>query len=676
MPHATFAALPPVDGALVVARFAPTTAAGAPTTPDAEGIVAMTAPAGRDGEPLLLSGGGWSCATHLAIDAFVDGDRIGSLRIGFHVAGETEPRLTVSLGVLPGMPTRLSFPLAHLDGQTIYPTRTPGRLKAFCLGRRVAASEIAYASITAVDTSATRAWRLRGICLTSAEPDHPVPAAPQVDALGQRLAGTWPGKTRDQDELVAALRTELAAAEGEGFPTGWSRFGGDAGRRRDATGFFRAERIGGRWWLIDPEGCPWFSAGLDCVNPTQDTTLLPGMAALCAWTPGEDPAFAAASGVSPRGRARCDFMVANLIRAFGADWHEAWIRLTAARLRRWRFTTIANWSDIPAARAMRLPYVLPMPVFPSTGRTLFRDLPDVFAPEFAANAATWARFLEPYRDDPFLVGYFLANEPHWGFGRFNLASEMLEANPGTHSRRVLAGWLAERYATPEALSAAWGVAIAGFAELETGLFVRLADRSPTAAADLWEFSRRLAAENLRVVSAATRAVAPHHLNLGLRYAWISSDLCYEGAQHCDVFTINCYQHEPEAAMIDEAAERTGKPVMIGEWHFGALDRGLPATGLVAVPDQAQRGIGYQRYLEWCAAHPAVVGAHWFTLGDQSYLGRFDGENFQIGFVDVCHRPYPEMVAGATAAHERMYAVRRGEVPMTAQRVAQTPRVGF
>ncbi|NIR00117.1 MAG: hypothetical protein GTN78_07920, partial [Gemmatimonadales bacterium] len=78
-------------------------------------------------------------------------------------------------------------------------------------------------------------------------------------------------------------------------------------------------------------------------------------------------------------------------------------------------------------------------------------------------------------------------------------------------------------------------------------------------------------------------------------------------------------------------------------------------------DQKARGQAYRVYLEDAAAKPWCVGVHWFTLYDESALGRFDGENWNIGFLDVCNRPYEEISAAAKVSHERLYAVARGEV---------------
>jgi len=202
--------------------------------------------------------------------------------------------------------------------------------------------------------------------------------------------------------------------------------------------------------------------------------------------------------------------------------------------------------------------------------------------------------------------------------------------------------------------------------VERQIIRRAADRSPAAKDDLWAFSRQLVKRFVQVPAEALKRVLPDHMNLGLRYAWISSDLLYDTAPWFDVFSINCYAFEPGAAMVDAIRERTSKPVMIGEYHFGALDRGLAGTGLRGVASQAERGVAYRRFLESCAANPQIVGAHYFTLNDQSYLGRFDGENWNIGFVDTCQKAYPELAAAARASHDVMYAVRRGETPAFSQ----------
>ena len=80
-------------------------------------------------------------------------------------------------------------------------------------------------------------------------------------------------------------------------------------------------------------------------------------------------------------------------------------------------------------------------------------------------------------------------------------------------------------------------------------------------------------------------------------------------------------------------------------------------GLAPVWNQAERARSYTRFVEGCLAHPLIVGCHWFQYRDQPLLGRGDGEAYQIGFVDVCDRPYPELTRAARKLGTELYEKR-------------------
>jgi hypothetical protein len=172
-----------------------------------------------------------------------------------------------------------------------------------------------------------------------------------------------------------------------------------------------------------------------------------------------------------------------------------------------------------------------------------------------------------------------------------------------------------------------------------------------------------------------KAVDPHHLNLGMRYAWISSDLLYRAGQRFDVFSINGYNF-PGPPDTAEIARRSNKPVMIGEFHFGATDRGLPATGIQGTTSQAERAKAYRYYVEQGFSRPEIVGLHYFQWFDQAIAGRFDGENFNIGFMDICHQPYPELMQSARQTHERLYSVAAGETAPFAEKPQWAPQIFY
>jgi hypothetical protein len=178
-------------------------------------------------------------------------------------------------------------------------------------------------------------------------------------------------------------------------------------------------------------------------------------------------------------------------------------------------------------------------------------------------------------------------------------------------------------------------------------------------ADLREFSMRMVERYFVTLSKACKLVDPNHLNLGMRWAGLPPEWAIQGMKSFDVYSLNCYREKlpvADAARIDELLKI---PAMVGEWHFGALDVGLPSPGLGHLKNQADRARAYRVYLEDAAANPHCVGVHWFTLYDESALGRFDGENYNIGFLDICNRPYQELGGAAIASHERMYSVAQG-----------------
>ena len=179
--------------------------------------------------------------------------------------------------------------------------------------------------------------------------------------------------------------------------------------------------------------------------------------------------------------------------------------------------------------------------------------------------------------------------------------------------------------------------------------------------DLSEFDRVIADLYHRICYEELKAVAPDKLYLGSRndfhyypddrtYEWV----IYSAAKYCDVVSFNRYRFSAADLKLPDDID---KPVIIGEFHFGALDRGLPHTGLRSVKDQEQRAEAYISYVEGAFRNPGIIGVHWFQYGDQAYTGRFDGENYQIGFVDICDYPYWETIGASRKVGYRLYEIR-------------------
>ena len=97
-----------------------------------------------------------------------------------------------------------------------------------------------------------------------------------VDRFGQYARADWPGKVHSESDLVQRHEIETADIKTHPAPSDHDRFGGwRDGPKQSATGFFRAVRLDGKWWLVDPDGALFFSLGVDCVVP-EGATILSG----------------------------------------------------------------------------------------------------------------------------------------------------------------------------------------------------------------------------------------------------------------------------------------------------------------------------------------------------------------------------------------------------------------
>ncbi len=610
----------------------------------------------------------------LSVDVTVEGDKSAGICFEFTEEGSQGPDTTLKMGVLPGLKTRLTVPFSALAGGTVFLPRTPGKLKTVCGGRPVHLDRLTRFGICVDKTPHDLILKLENLSIVNEEPDYPLPDAKMVDALGQKRCADWEGKTHGVDALISVLRAEAENTAEAPLPDR-SPYGGWTKKKlTDGTGYFSLYNDGRRDWLCDPMGYAFFSAGFDCVG-LGDSCNLTGIQSLCEELPPKGTVGWWDSSWQGLPTENFNFFEHNMYLAFGEDYYEAWCHMTRRRFVNWGCNTVACWSDIRFAQNEKLPYVIIGPDYPKTETCIFRDFPDVFSPEFDAVSAEWAQYFAHFRDDAYLLGYFMSNEPTWAFvNNINLASMALAHPARLASKDYIIDRLRAQYGTIGALNAAWNATFADFDALYIP-FEAEDLHSKTAMEDLRLCAIEMIRRYIRIPAEAIRRVDPNHLNLGIRYAWLSSPDLAAGCEYTDIFSFNCYSMDP-TQMIEEFTALTGKPVMIGEFHFGALDRGMDATGLRGVESQAERGVAYRYYMHRAASHPRCLGAHYFILYDQAYLGRFDGENYQIGALDVCSRPYSEFVDGIVRTHRELYDIADGRIAPTEEAAREIPAISF
>jgi len=98
-------------------------------------------------------------------------------------------------------------------------------------------------------------------------------------------------------------------------------------------------------------------------------------------------------------------------------------------------------------------------------------------------------------------------------------------------------------------------------------------------------------------------------------------------------------------------------VIVGEFHFGALDRGLFHPGLQKTANQQERAAMYKSYVQGALRNPAIVGTHWFQYGGPGHDRTRRRRELPDRFPGHLRYPYAETIAACREVGYAMYAYR-------------------
>ncbi|MDU0353784.1 agarase [Paraglaciecola aquimarina] len=454
-----------------------------------------------------------------------------------------------------------------------------------------------------------------------------------LDKFGQNAKLDTALKVHSEEQLKSAAQQELSdLAKSSGMPDR-SRFGGyTAGPKLAATGYFRTEKVDGKWWMVDPDGYLYFShgpanvrmanlttiTGIDYQAPEirvvrdDETTPEDSMGIIkiadsvkqtrfvtsevrnnmFEWLPSYDDPLAdhysyrrsTHKGPVAHGETY-SFYRANLERRYGEtepesyvkDWHQ----VTLDRMRDWGFTSFGNWVD-PAfyEHEERIPYFANGWIIGNfktlSGKTNHWGLmPDPYDPVFTERAfATIEEIAENVKSSPWCVGIFIDNEKSWGEREGSV-----EARYG-----VILDALSKSVTDSPAKSAFTKFLTSKYssiAQLNQSWNTELADwselengvtftgHSDMLIQDLSTMLEMLGEQYFTVVHNTLEQVLPHHLYMGARMAnWGMPDEIIKASLKYSDVLSFNIYEEGVQEHFWKFLEDVDLPVTIGEFHIG------------------------------------------------------------------------------------------------------------
>jgi len=371
---------------------------------------------------------------------------------------------------------------------------------------------------------------------------------------------------------------ETSSVKGiEGFkpePTNDSKnsYGSDVSKKYNATGFFRVEKQGNRWWVIDPLGYRNIQVVINSLR----------------------------SGKSPKSNEALNKKFKN---------KSKWISQTVDSLIHYGFNGSGSWSEDELIiennrRTKNLFTYCPNLNFMSgygkerggtiqlAGNTGYpNQCIYVFDPEFEVYCETRALELSKKAEDPNLFGYFSDNEMPIGLA--NLEGYLNLDNKSDSGYLAAKKWLEQKKISQ--------------AEITDK------DRS--------EFAGLVAEKYYSIVSNAIKKYDPNHMYLGSRLHGGSKkveSIISAAGKYCDILSINYYgDWSPDALLIDMWDTIGNKPFMITEFYTKGMDVGLANTSGAGftVRTQKDRGQAYQHFCLALLASKSCVGWHYFKYQD-------------------------------------------------------------
>ena len=459
---------------------------------------------------------------------------------------------------------------------------------------------------------------------------------PFIDRYGQYIHEDWSGKISNDNDLIRMRIAEENDLKRHPKPLYFNEFGGwDSGPTFTSTGHFYVKKINDKWWFVDPKGKLFWSFGSTGIGYQESRIALTEKKHFYKDMPSlNDPIY---GKFYRRGGESYKMGDDVLYKKYGKDYLNKYKIRSLERAHSWGLNTCGGWSKAAnnQPKNLRMPYTKELWV---NGRKLapIYKLVDPFEKNFSLWVENAVKSTGDMIDDPYCIGYFCNNEIHWGKNPVAVVRDIYNCDNSVASKK----------------------------ELDDFLAAKNIDIKDATNEQLLSFYSYLLETYYKKCRDAIKKIAPNKLYLGSRLhdGALRKEAFSAAAKYCDVVSVNVYEKDVKEFNVRDDRDKPffteDVPFLVGEFDFGALDRGKFFTGIGFAADQRNRGECLKYFIKSALQNPKCIGAHWFHYMDSPTGSRhFDNENANCGLVATSDTPYVELINAFRETSKFIYPYR-------------------
>ena len=475
---------------------------------------------------------------------------------------------------------------------------------------------------------------------------------PFIDMYGQYIHANWSQKINNDNDLKAQILIENQDMKLHQISDEWSRYGGfKNGKKYKSTGHFRVEKIGDKWWFIDPEGYLFWSSGINSAGKLNIATPINGRRHFFKDLPNtENSNFYNGN--------KFNFGDLILSKKYGSS--AMYLNRSLKRMKSWGTNTMGGWSNnavVKVSDDQKVPYTL------SIGTLKYKvnnKLPDVFNDNWLSTVNNnIIRASIDAKNDSFFIGFFVDNELTW-FSPNDFVLEMFRFSKVSATKLNYISKLKKELININELNKKCGSTFNSWAELKDfkgdKLLYKLSDFNI-------RFYKEYCEIYFKTISEAIKNHCPEKLYLGCR--WHTGGRKKHrnkyniqiASKYMDVLSFNQYVNELDEFKFP-SQNNIDKPFLISEFNFGALDVGKFYPGLGHASSQRNRGEKYENFVKSALNRTNCIGVHWFMWANSTTAGRgYEGENANCGVLSETDTPYYELIKYMRKINYNIYSYR-------------------